>query len=103
MVWKKNSSTFLDIYEYFGHLMKKSYGKGRGLPLKCQGRRGGSRGRIWEKEMCSHTTFNVEDVMFVQGPAPEVGRVQLKSLKEGCPFLPQDETGAGLIFKPDRH
>lgn len=53
--------------------------------------------------MCSHTTFNVEDVMFVQGPAPEVGRVQLKSLKEGCPFLPQDETGAGLIFKPDRH
>lgn len=60
-------------------------------------------GRIWEKEMCSRTTFNVEDVMFVQGPAPEVGRVQLKSLKEGCPFLPQDETGAGLIFKPDRH
>jgi len=42
-------------------------------------------------------------MVFVQGPATEVGRVQLKSLKEGCPFLPQDETGAGLVFKADGH
>lgn len=42
-------------------------------------------------------------MMLVQGPAAKVGRVQLKSLKQGCPFLPQDETRAGLIFKPDRH
>ena len=53
--------------------------------------------------MSSRTTFNIEDVMFVQGPATEVGRVQLKPLQEGCPFLPQDETEAGLVFKPDRH
>lgn len=45
---------------------------------------------VFGKGMCSHTTLNIEDVMFVQRPATEVGRVQLKSLKDGCPFLPQD-------------
>lgn len=51
---------------------------------------GGETGLYQRKEVCSRTTFHVEDVMFVQGPAAEVGRVQLESLKEGCPFLPQD-------------
>lgn len=51
---------------------------------------GGETGLYRRKETCSRTTFHVEDMMFVQGPATEVGRVQLKSLKEGCPFLPQD-------------
>lgn len=41
--------------------------------------------------------------MLVQGPAPEVGRVQLKALQQSGPFLPQDEAGAGLILKPHRH
>lgn len=61
------------------------------LPLKCQDCREGSRGetRLYlGKEMCLHTTFNIKDVMFVQRPATEVGRVQLESLKEGCPFFP---------------
>lgn len=84
--WKKT-------YECSGHLMKNSCGKGRGLPLKCQGWREGSRGEArldLRKEMGSHTAFNIEDVMLVQGPATEIGRVQLKSLEESCPFLPQD-------------
>lgn len=80
--------------------------EGERLPIKCQGWRGGSRGDMrlnLSKGTCSHTTFNIEDVMFVQGPATEVGRVQLESLQQGRPFLPQDEAGAGLILKPHRH
>lgn len=42
------------------------------------------------KKMSPHTTFNVENVMLVQRPATEVGRVQLESLKKGGPFLPQN-------------
>lgn len=51
----------------------------------------------------SHTTFNVEDMMLIQRPATEIGRIQLKPLKEGCPFLPKNEAGTSLIFKSNRH
>lgn len=49
--------------------------------------------------MCSRTAFHIEDVMLVQGPASEVGRLQLKALKDGGPLLPQDQTRAGLVLK----
>lgn len=51
-----------------------------------------------------HTTFNVEDMVFVQGPATEVGKGPAQIPEGGLSFLPQDETGAGLVrFKADGH
>lgn len=55
------------------------------------------------QEVCAHTTLYVEDVVLVQGPATEVGRVQLKALEEGRPLLPEDQAGAGLILEAHRH
>lgn len=76
------------------------------LLLECQGWRDDSREGMMlslGKERRSLTTLHVENVMLVQGPATEVGRVQLKALQQSSPFLPQDEAGAGLILKPHRH
>lgn len=63
----------------------------------------GDTGLNVSRETWAHTTFNVEDVVFVQRPATEVGRVQLEPLQQGRPLLPQDEAGAGLVLKPHRH
>lgn len=79
-------------------------GRGKGRDYQCNGEKGpGERRPCLRKGTCSHTTLNIEDVMLVQGPAAEVGRVQLKALQEGGPLLPQDEAGAGLILEPHRH
>lgn len=79
--------------------MKTGRGEGRGD----QGNVKAGERLCLRKGACSRTAFDVEDVMFVQGPATEVGRVQLEALQEGCSFLPQDEAGAGLVLKPDGH
>lgn len=80
--------------------------EGESLSVKRRGWREGSRGETRPSlrgEAGSRTTFHIEDVMFVQGPAAEVGRLQLEALQQGCPFLPQDEAEAGLVLKPDGH
>lgn len=41
--------------------------------------------------------------MLVERPASQTGGIQFITLKNGCPLLPKDKTGTGLILIADRH
>lgn len=41
--------------------------------------------------------------MLVQWPPAQTGGIKFIALQNDCPFLPQDETGAGFILVTDRH
>lgn len=49
------------------------------------------------------TAACVQDMMLVQRPPAQTGGIKFIALQNDCPFLPQDETGAGFILITDRH
>ena len=56
---------------------------------------------VWEEGcvcVCVPTVLDVQDVVFVQGPAPHVGGVQLIALEYCSPLLPQDQVQTRLVL-----
>lgn len=40
-------------------------------------------------------------MVLVEGPATQTGWIQFVALQDGCPLLPEDKTGAGLVLIAD--